>query len=168
MRRAARTALLVENQKTAVVLGANHEKLIGEIDDLPIEIVINHDWQSGMSSSIKSGLGKLLETAPEISAVVLMLCDQPFVTAQTLVHLIEKFAATKKPVVACEYEKTVGVPALFAREAFGELLALKGEAGARFVIKKFAASGLAKIIQPEAAFDIDTIEDYRRLLTAPH
>lgn len=168
LRRAARAALLVENQKTVIVLGANHEKMICEIQDLPIEIVVNHDWQTGMSSSIKSGLAKLLEAEPELLAVILMLCDQPFVTAQTLVNLIEKFVETKKTVVACEYENTIGVPALFAPETFAELLDLKGEAGARFVIKKFAASGLAKITQPEAAFDVDTIEDYRRLLNKPN
>lgn len=167
LRRAARTALQVENQKTVVVLGANASIIHDEIADLPVETIVNHDWQNGMSSSIKSGLRKLLEIEPELSAVVLMLCDQPFVTAQTLMNLVEKFAATKKSIVACEYEKMVGVPALFARAMFGELLDLKGEAGARFVIKKFAAADLAKIAQPEAAFDVDTIEDYRQLLTKP-
>lgn len=166
LRCAAQVAISLENQKTVVVLGANREKIIHEIADLPIEIAVNEDWQSGMSRSIKSGLQKLLETAPHCAAAILMLCDQPFVGEQTLRKLIQKFAATKKPIVACEYAKTVGVPALFAPETFGDLLNLQGEAGARFVIQKFAAAGLAKIAAPEAAFDVDTIEDYRRLLNA--
>jgi molybdenum cofactor cytidylyltransferase len=164
LRRAAETALAANAQKVVVVLGANSKIFRNEIVDLPLQITINQNWAKGMSGSIRIGLQRLLEIEPDLSAIVLLLCDQPFVTTKTIRRLIEKYQETKKLVVASEYDETFGVPALFAREMFNELLALKGDAGARFLIKKQAASGLAKILAQEAAFDVDTRADYQLLL----
>lgn len=163
LRRAAQTVLASASQKTVVVLGANAEKLKSEIEDLPIQIVINENWMSGMASSIKTGLSALLEENQNLAAVVVLLCDQPLVTAQTINSLIDTFKQTKNLIVASEYNETIGVPALFAREIFNELLNLKADSGAKFVIKKQAAS-VKKILVPEAAFDVDTLADYERLL----
>ena len=101
-----------------VVLGANFEKIKNEIKDLDCEIVFNTDWQTGMSSSIKIGVKKMLEIAPEISAVIIALCDQPFIKSEHFNKLVEKFLETKKPIVAGFYNETIGVPALFAKEMF--------------------------------------------------
>lgn len=168
LRRAANTALASECHSVVVVLGANAERLRQEISNLPICIVINEDWASGMGESLKTGLSALLkenlERGSAFEAVIVTLCDQPLVTPETINRLIETFKQTKNLIVASEYNDTIGVPALFAGETFGDLLNLKGDAGARFVIKKFAASGVAKIVAPEAAFDVDTKEDYELLL----
>src|SRR6266852_5251622 len=104
-----------------------------EIDGLPVEIVVNNDWQDGTSSSIKIGLNRLLADEPELTAVIFMLCDQPFVDRDTITALIEGYRTSKKPIVACEYENTPGVPALFAREVFAELMALEDDIGAKQV-----------------------------------
>ena len=163
LRRAAETALAANQYLVAVVLGFNADVLKTEIEDLPLEIVAATDWQDGMSRSISAGLRRLTETAPDLSAAVVMLCDQPLITLQTIEKLIEEYQKTGKAIVAAEYNETIGVPALFAREKFDELLALKGDAGARSLIKKQAASELAKIAVPEAAFDVDTPTDYKNL-----
>jgi molybdenum cofactor cytidylyltransferase len=164
LRRTTETALAAKAQKVVVVLGANAEKFANELADLPLEITINRNWAEGMGGSIRAGLQKSLEIEPNLSAIVLLLCDQPFVSTETIRRLIEKYRETKKRVVACQYDETIGVPALFAREMFDKLLALEGDAGARILIKKQAACGLAKIAAPEAAFDIDTRADYQLLL----
>lgn len=163
VRRTAENALTFES-RTIIVLGANADEIKKEVEDLPLKIVVNKDWQSGLSSSIKSGLKKLLETEPETSIVILLLCDQPLVDKKTISRLIKVQRETQKAIVASEYENTLGVPALFTREIFDELLNLQGDQGARFLIQKYAASKAAKIDAPEAAFDIDTLEDYERIL----
>ena len=163
IRRAAETALLIE-VPTVVVLGANFDTIKTEIENLPLTIVFNEDWESGMSSSVKIGLTKLLEIAPRISAVVLLLCDQPFVSEDLIFRLIAARYESKKLIAASEYSDVVGVPAIFAREIFDELMNLRGDKGARFVIEKFAASTV-KIPAPEAAFDVDLPEDVFKLRT---
>ncbi len=49
-----------------------------ELDDLPVSIVENQDWQTGMSSSVRAGLAEIVHA----DGVIIMLCDQPFVTSQ--------------------------------------------------------------------------------------
>ena len=163
VRRMAENALAFQSP-TFVVLGANAGEIKKEIEDLPVEICFNENWQSGLSSSIKTGLKKLLEIEPEASGVILLLCDQPFVDEKTIARLIETRRETQKAIVASEYDNTLGVPAFFARELFDDLLNLRGDRGARFVIEKYTDSKAAKIDAPEAAFDIDTPEDYDRII----
>ncbi len=162
IRRAVETAIET-NYKTVVVLGANFELINAEIEDLEIEICFNENWQSGMSSSLKTGLKKILEIAPNLSAVIISLCDQPFINSSVFNNLITTFEKTNAPIVASEYAATVGVPALFSRSMFDELLNLSADEGARKIIKKHLAS-VEKISVPQAEIDIDTAEDYQKLL----
>lgn len=162
LRNSVETALESICQPVVVVLGANFEKIKAEIEDLPVEICFNANWQTGLSSSIKCGLEKLLEINPQISAVVFTLCDQPLVTAEMLSKIVKRFHETGKPIVAAEYGKTTGVPALFTKELFGELRKIENDKGAKSVIKNYPES-VEKILLPEAAFDVDTVENYEKL-----
>lgn len=161
LQRITQTALGTEN-KTVIVLGANADKILGEVGDLSVEIVINKNWHSGMSSSIKVGLEKLIETVAELESVILLLCDQPFVNKETILQLIETQIKTQTPIVACKYENTIGVPALFMREMFDKLLNLTGDSGAKNLMLE-NSENLAIISAPEVGFDIDTTEDIEKL-----
>ena len=160
LRRAAETALQGEFSSTIVVLGANQKKSRKEIEDLPLQIAVNENWLIGMSSSIKVGLLALSEE--NLDAIIIMLCDQPLVTTEILQRLWDVYVETGKPIAACEYENTVGVPALFAREVFAELADLQKDEGAKKIIKKDKYR-VALVTAPEAAFDIDTLQDFEEL-----
>jgi molybdenum cofactor cytidylyltransferase len=162
LRRAAETALSSSCRPVLVVLGANVEKILPEIEDLPLIIELNKDWRQGMGSSIKAGLSKILKDTPELEAVILMLADQPLITAEILDRLAEAHSASGLPIIASEYENTVGVPALFSRPIFDKLLALPDDAGAKSLMQKDPAN-VKKIPVPEAAVDVDSEEDYYRL-----
>ena len=161
LRRAAETAVQTIYEPVVVVLGANFERAAAEIEDLPVKLVFNEKWRRGLSFSIKAGLEKLLKIAPETTAVVIALADQPFINANHLNLFAERFEQTQNPVVAAKYNQTHGVPALFAREVFEDLGALSGDKGAKSVIEKHRLT-LSTIDLPEAAFDIDTPEDFQR------
>ena len=163
LRRSADVALACGCDHVVVVLGYEADTLAHEVRDLPVEVVHNDDWAVGISSSIKSGLTRLRETDPNISAVVIMLCDQPFVKEKTITSLMDNYRSTGKPIVASEYDGILGVPALFGREMFDALLKLEGDAGARVVIRQNAGDRVSTIQAPEAAFDVDTIEDFERM-----
>jgi len=164
LRLAVDVALSSDPCQVVVVLGQDAAAAKDEIDGLPLKIVVNSDWQVGISSSIKGGLKKLLEDEPELAAVIFMLCDQPFVSRATIANLINNYTSTRKPIVASSYQETLGVPALFAREMFAELMDLKGDIGAKPVILSHAAD-VCKIDAPEVFSDIDTQADYEKLLT---
>ncbi len=161
LRHAAEIAVAANFHSIVVVLGANREILRKEIDDLPVRIVINENWASGMSSSIRTGLSELVKKENPDAALI-MLCDQPLVTTKTLLNLCEAFARTGKPIAACEYQNTIGVPALFSGEIFAELLNLQDSDGAKKIIKKYVGK-TALISAPEAALDVDTLEDLEKL-----
>jgi molybdenum cofactor cytidylyltransferase len=162
LRRAAQTALESIYKPVVIVLGKNFERARAEIADLPVEIVFNENWRRGLSSSIRAGVEKLLEIAPAAAAVVITLADQPLVTAHHLNLFAEKFAQSKSAIIAAEYNETRGVPALFARNIFDDLDNLAGDQGAKQIIQKYRS--LATTIDlPEAAFDIDTPQDYLNL-----
>lgn len=161
LRHAAETALACVCQPSIVILGAHAERLRQEVKNLPVQVVENLRWAEGMSSSICAGVAALDAESDKISAVVLALCDQPFVSAQVINNLVEAYHFTGKPIVASEYSGTLGVPALFSRTLFSELKALKGGEGAKQVIKKYAKDVFG-VPFPEGAIDIDTPKDYEQ------
>ena len=163
LRRAAQTALSCECEYTIVVVGSSAEEIGREIRDLHVETVVNDEWEAGISTSLRKGLTKLMESDPDLAAVVIMLSDQPFVNRKTVRSLIETYHASGKPIVASEYDGVLGVPALFDREVFDELLELEGDAGARVAIRQASDSRIATVAAPEAAFDVDTPADHHRL-----
>ena len=159
LRRAAETAL-ASGFSTLVVLGKHHEIFRKEIDDLPLKIAINENWKSGIASSIKTALAAFAEENAD--AVIFMLCDQPFVSSEILRQLADVSVETKKPIVASRYADTIGVPALFAREIFDELEDLRNDQGAKKIIVK-DLNRTAFVDAPEAAFDVDTLQDLEKI-----
>ncbi len=144
-----------------VVLGANAEAIRPTVLDKPISIIYNPDWQEGMASSIRLGILGLQNIDPEISAVVLMLCDQPFVNSQLIDQLIE--INSKKGIVASAYNETAGVPILFEANYFYELLSLNGQEGAKKLLVKYEGD-LITVPFLLGSIDIDTVDDFEKLL----
>lgn len=92
-----------------------------------------------------------------------MLCDQPFVSPELLNSLINKQAESGKLLVACAYNDTTGVPVLFHRTFFNELLSLKGLEGAKKILKDHI-NEIATVPFEQGSIDIDTLMDYEKLL----
>jgi molybdenum cofactor cytidylyltransferase len=110
------------------VLGAHSERINASIKSSVATIVVNNDWEQGIASSIYAGL-RTLDT--QALGVLILSCDQPRLTAEHLRTLIEVFIAQPAPaIVASVYAGAHGVPAVFPRALFGDLLALKGDRGA--------------------------------------
>jgi molybdenum cofactor cytidylyltransferase len=160
LQRAVKTALKSACKPVAVVLGANCESIRTTIKDSRVRIIYNQDWAEGMASSIRSGIKIIGQLQPEITSVILMLCDQPFVDAGLLNELVEK--KSKAGIVAASYNETFGPPALFDMLYFDDLLSLKGSEGAKKVIQKYPDKVIA-IPFPQGSIDIDTMEDFEKL-----
>lgn len=157
VRRAAEALIDAGCDLVVVVLGAEIEGSRLELDGLDVVIVENLKWESGMSSSIRAGIDRLLELEQNIDSVLISLCDQPHITAEKLAQFIDRFSSDQPSIIAAEYDGTRGVPALFARDLFAQLRQLTGDKGARelIAINRDARS----ILMPAAAADIDRQKD---------
>ena len=161
VRHAAKAALGSIVDHVVVVIGSNADEVRNELDGLQLSIVENPGWQAGMSSSVRAGLQEL-SSADQIESVIIMLCDQPFATADVLNELVDTHRATGKPIVASTYGTTRGVPALFTRELFNELMSLTADEGARRIVSTHPED-VATISFAQGAIDIDTPLDHQRL-----
>ncbi len=159
LRHAADAALGSSCRPVVVVLGANAEAVQSELEGLPVQIVRNEHWSEGLSTSIRAGIEALTPTSDSLEAVVLTLCDQPFVEVDSIEVLVAAYRSTRRPIVASQYGGTLGVPALFSRDLLPELLALEGDTGARQVIQANAMS-VWPVPCPQGAVDLDTPEDH--------
>lgn len=165
LRHAATEALAAGLGPVAVVLGSQARQIRSEVDDLPVMVVENDAWSEGMSGSLQAGLVALLSSQPDLKACLFMLCDQPHVSAKVLSQLALTHQQTGRAIVAAEYGDNLGVPALFARGLFAELMALRGQQGARRLIEAHLELACG-VPFADGSIDIDTAEDYESLLHA--
>ncbi|HQQ97312.1 MAG TPA: nucleotidyltransferase family protein [Cyclobacteriaceae bacterium] len=159
--RSTQIALDCGASSVVVVLGAQAEVHQQAVAGLAAEVIVHRQWKNGMGSSLKAGLTYLLRRQDKPEAVMVLVCDQPRLTAQHLRALITTYRNTKKSIVASHYGGTDGVPALFDQSLFPELLMLPDEQGARKVIAVHEES-VVRVSFPEGAIDLDTPEDYRK------
>lgn len=148
-------AVEVAGNAVTVVLGARAEELAPLLSHSPASIVINRDWREGLGSSIRAGVARLPASC---SGALLLLADQAAVTAEDLRRLAGVWRRQPECVAAAVYGATVGVPAIFPRSAFSELLQLRGDQGARALIQR-NPDRLVRVPMARAGIDIDTPED---------
>jgi molybdenum cofactor cytidylyltransferase len=145
-----------------VVIGAMQSEIKNELRGTDAVIVENENWKCGMGASIRAGVQRLLAPDQDVAASVLMTCDQPFVDSVMIRSLVARQRETDKAIIASNYANTLGVPALFDRSLFDELLALDAMGGAKSVILS-SRERVATIPFPEGKIDIDTVQDWRAL-----
>ena len=161
LQRCLQIAKASDGNPIVVVLGAGAEMIKKEIGSVDAHVIVNNNWQEGMASSIRSGIKELERISPNAEGVVLMICDQPFVSASLMNSLIGAHRGSGKPIIASGYDNTFGPPVLFHKTLFHELLQLKGDVGAKGVISKHADE-VEVVSFPEGSMDIDTDADYEK------
>jgi molybdenum cofactor cytidylyltransferase len=135
LQRAIRITHEAETSPVLVVLGAHREEIEAGVDFTGSKIVVNPNWEEGMASSIRAGVGALTDE-PGSPGVLLMTCDQPRVTAEHLGRMMAAFRHSETSAIASVYAGKRGIPALFPRSAFPELLTLHGDKGARGLLSE--------------------------------
>ncbi|MGV3614207.1 MAG: nucleotidyltransferase family protein [Fimbriimonas sp.] len=144
-----------EAAEIIVVVGAYAHEIRASLEYLGVVVRENLHWRDGMGGSIACGVDAL-----STQVAVIVLGDQPLVPAEHLRHLAELVLAGA-PAAATEYGDVVGAPCAFGKDQFPRLMALRGENGARAIVRDLP--GVVGVPLPEAAVDVDTPDDYRRL-----
>jgi molybdenum cofactor cytidylyltransferase len=144
------------------ITGANSELVREAIDFHDGHVILHNGWAEGMGSTISFGISNLVKKFPDVKGAVLMVCDQPFISAGLLNELIEAHEKERRNIVASAYGNTLGTPVFFHNSHFQELIQLNGHEGAKKVIYKHERQ-VSVIPFPEGVTDIDSVEDYERL-----
>jgi molybdenum cofactor cytidylyltransferase len=161
--RAVETATHARLYPVVVVLGA-HSKMIEPYLNIPsIKIVVNEEWEQGVSSSIKKGIQSMDYYFPLVDGIVIMVCDQPYLDHLIIQQLIDVQDETGLQAAACKYDDIIGTPALFHKSLFKELMNLKGDKGARTLLEQMKED-VALLSFSGGSMDIDTKEDYQKLI----
>jgi molybdenum cofactor cytidylyltransferase len=142
-----------------VVLGAHQESILSEVDLSGVQVAVNHDWGQGIASSIHEGVRAVEQFTAKAAAVLLLVCDQPELSVEHLRSLIEAYRqADERAIVASRYAGIAGIPAIFPVSQFGRLLGLRGDAGARHILRR-PDCAMVTIDFEGGEVDIDTPED---------
>lgn len=157
----AQQALAASVDAVYAVVGAASERVAAALANLPVKLVENKAYASGQASSLRAGIAAL---PADVSAAVVLLGDQPFVSPSIIDAVVVAWQESQAPIVAPSYNGQRGNPVLFARAVFGELLEITGDQGARAILQ--ANPGrihLVAFTDARPLEDIDSPEDYQRM-----
>jgi len=143
-----------------IVTGPDDTALRQALDGLAVRFAVNPRPQDGQGTSIAAGIAAL---KPWTTAALIALGDQPRMPAPVVPALLDAFRRSGKAIVAPVYQGVQGTPVLFSSEVFAELRALKGDAGARAVVKEDPERVETVTFDLAMPPDVDTPEDYAKL-----
>ena len=146
------------------VLGANSEKIKKNITTKNVHFIINKNYDKGLSTSIVEGVRFIESKHKNLTGILILLADQPKISSQYLRDLIQLFTIHSKKIVASKYNNSIGVPAIFPSSYFSELKCLKGDLGAKKLLKKEINSIIFSNIDTNFV-DLDTPEDLHNYKT---
>jgi molybdenum cofactor cytidylyltransferase len=144
-----------------LALGGAAEDVREHVDVQGAEVVVNDAYGEGCSSSIAAALRAV---DPRCDVLVLMLGDQPGVTAATVAALLAGRGGA--PLAVCRYDDGRGHPIAFARETFGALADLHGDKGVWRLLDQRAVDVTEVRIDGPIPLDVDTEEDYAAVLAS--
>ena len=160
LRGAVRRALSGGLAPLLVVLGHQEDKARQELAGLACQVVVNPNYESGITSSLQKGVSAV---PAEAGAAMVLLADMPFVTPEMIAGLIARYRATRAPLVISDYEGVTAPPMLYDRSLFAEIATMTGGSCGKQVVKRHRHQ--AEVLNwPAAALaDVDVPEDYARV-----
>lgn len=141
-----------------VALGANAALIANTLPD-NVDYVVVDSWLNGMGHSIAQSINVL---ASDTSHVIIGLADQVALTTKVISSLLDKSKLQPEHIIAAKYVGGVGAPVIFPRQYFSQLKQLTGDKGAKKILLQHSEHVISIDI-PEAALDIDTVEEYNQL-----
>jgi CTP:molybdopterin cytidylyltransferase MocA len=147
-----------------LVIGGAHADAVGAaLAELPLQWRVHVDWAQGLGRSITFAIDQLQHLHSQTSAALLCLGDQPLVETDLLARMLACHDEQPEQIVVADYGPRLGPPVLFPRRDFAALRELHGDRGAQTLLAA-QPTRLLRIAAPQAAFDIDSPQDYQRLL----
>ncbi|WP_299056642.1 nucleotidyltransferase family protein [uncultured Polaribacter sp.] len=147
------------------VLGANADLIRREIACANIRFIYNKNHTTGLSASIVAGTHFITLQKEKYDGLLVLLGDQPAIEKEYLLHLITEFSKDSLKIISSNYKNKPGVPAIFPTHYFSKLKLMKGDFGAKEILKNNKDVVISK--KTSNFIDIDTPEDlenFKKLL----
>ncbi|WP_064691949.1 nucleotidyltransferase family protein [Rhizobium aegyptiacum] len=158
IRKSVLNALACQCSRVYVVTGYKHDDVFQAISDLPVEVVRNEDYASGMAASLRLGVARAQKDRPE--GIMIALADMPAITDTHLDMLIDAFRRNGGAhVVRAVANGTPGNPVILPRFLQDAIQALNGDVGARRLIDGHEMPRIEVEIGEAALIDVDTVEE---------
>jgi molybdenum cofactor cytidylyltransferase len=164
--RIARTFLDAGVADVVIVVGHDAEAIVKSFSEsaLPARFVLNPNYDRGQLSSLLAGLDVV--DRPGTSAALVTLVDVPLVSSATVRTVIDRYLTTRAPVVRPTSGTRHGHPLLIDRSLFNALRSADPKTGSKPIVRAHASAEGDVPIEDEGAFiDVDTAEDYTRLIS---
>lgn len=155
LQRVLASAAEISAGSVTLVLGAHAAEIVAALPPGRASVLINREWEEGIASSVRAAVRAVPGAC---DALLILLGDQPLVSAAGLQRLVHARRRHPQQIVASRYSGITGVPAIFPRWCFGDLCGLRGDQGARALITRHS-DRVVGLAHPEAAVDIDEPED---------
>ncbi len=147
--------------RVVVVLGAYADQVGTRLGQRRVTLAFNPEYREGLSASIRHGLG---EAGPEADAVLIVLGDQPMVSAALIDRVVAAYHATGRGIVYPLVGGTRGHPVLLAARYREDILSLRGDVGCRAIVEAHAEDACPVMVEDEGPLaDVDTQADYARV-----
>ena len=144
-----------------VVTGHLEKEVSAAVSDLPVKVVYNPRYEQGQGTSLALGIQSIDEKA---SAFLVLMSDQPLITDLLINLAIDEFMKNGCLALRPTYQGLPGHPVVFSASLRAELGDLKGDEGARQILKKLGDKVYYLPVRDEAVvFDVDTPENFERL-----
>ena len=145
-----------------IICVTQYEEIREALLNTNINIVINDNSSLGISSSIKLGIN----FDKNADGYMFMVCDQPFISIETLNSVIDNFINGDKGIVCVGYGDNKGNPVIFSKKYINELLLLEGDNGGKRVLKRHLNDlKIVNVDNEVELVDIDTQEEFSKLNT---
>ena len=141
-----------------VVLGKNRNeftKLISK--NQKVKVLYNKNYKKGMSTSIKEGIKKIKKPT---KGFLICLSDMPKIKASIYNKIIKKFILNKSYPVVPIYNKIRGNPVCFPYNFKRKLMKLKGDVGAKNILKKMKCTSI-NVRSKSILIDFDKRFDFK-------
>ncbi len=154
--------LAAEFDPVIMVTGHNGPALQAAVQARPVEVMANHRWRDGLSSSLICGVKAL---PPDAGGALFFLADMPLVDSGLLTALKVSFIRNgSQSIVYPTYNGQQGNPVIFPRRFFNEIMDLQGDRGAQSVLHSHTSDAVAlPVDSPAVLADCDTDDDYSNL-----
>ena len=148
--------------EVVLVLGAHADEIRRSVRLGRARVVLNPDHAQGMSTSLKAGIASL---TGNVARAVVILGDQPDITAAVVDQLLEAQIASGLPAAALSFDGLLHPPVVLARELWADIDALQGDVGCRALVRAHPelVAAVAADRPGGHPLDVDTREDFERL-----
>ena len=160
--RAVDVASAVCGPDVLVVTGARREEVERCMENREVQVVYNAAWESGLASSLGAGVAALGEGC---AAALVLACDQPAITTADLAELVRAWRKRPDRPAAAAYDDVIGVPAILPASLFPSIRDLRGDQGARGLLR--GGDPITSVPMASAALDLDVPSDLERLRSEP-